>query len=177
MAITPLLLLSLPDVALGDRVLDDCSVGRLMFLIKSIFVQPEFSCHDGIMPRRSSIAKDHDFATVERCVVEQAIGEKMDGSPLPDEDAGKNPAAVALGRLGGQNGRRARAEALGSHQGPPSLKKRRGRVGARQTRKGLYSSPASSRSGSSSGQSPGRSLSTASLLKSKSIGSSAGPNR
>lgn len=45
-------------------------------------------------------------------VVEQAIGEKMDGSPLPDPDAGKNPHAVALGRLGGAKGGKARAEAL-----------------------------------------------------------------
>jgi hypothetical protein len=62
------------------------------------------------MPTRSS--KDHDFVTVARLVVEQAIGEKMDGSPLPDPNAGKNPAAVALGRLGGAKGGKARAEAL-----------------------------------------------------------------
>jgi hypothetical protein len=62
------------------------------------------------MPTRSS--KDHDFVIVARSVVEQAIGEKMDGSPLPDPNAGKNPAAVALGRLGGAKGGKARAEAL-----------------------------------------------------------------
>ena len=45
-------------------------------------------------------------------VVEQAIGEKMDGSPLPDPNEGKNPAAVALGKLGGKKGGKARAEAL-----------------------------------------------------------------
>jgi hypothetical protein len=50
--------------------------------------------------------------TVARRVVEQAIGEKLDGSPLPDKDAGKNPAAVALGRLGGPKGGKARAKAL-----------------------------------------------------------------
>jgi hypothetical protein len=32
------------------------------------------------MPKRSS--KDHDFATVARRVVEQAIGEHLDGTPL-----------------------------------------------------------------------------------------------
>lgn len=47
-----------------------------------------------------------------RHVVEQAIGEQMDGSPLPDPNAGKNPAAVALGRLGGAKGGRARADKL-----------------------------------------------------------------
>ena len=62
------------------------------------------------MPRRSS--KDHDFATVAKRVVEQAIGEQWDGSPLPDKAAGKNPAAVALGKLGGAKGGKARAAAL-----------------------------------------------------------------
>jgi hypothetical protein len=64
------------------------------------------------MPTRSSKPKDYDFATLARNVVEQAIGEKLDGSTLPDPNAGKNPAAVALGRLGGQKGGKARAEAL-----------------------------------------------------------------
>lgn len=62
------------------------------------------------MPKRSS--KDHDFATVARRVVEQAIGEKLDGSPLDDPNVGKNPAAVALGKLGGAKGGRARADKL-----------------------------------------------------------------
>jgi hypothetical protein len=64
------------------------------------------------MPARSSKPKDHDFVTVARNVVEQAIGERLDGSPLPDPNKGKNPAAVALGRLGGAKGGAARAAAL-----------------------------------------------------------------
>src|SRR4029453_9415061 len=68
------------------------------------------------MPSRSSKPKregtPHDFTTVARRVVEQAIGEHLDGSPLADPDAGKNPAAVALGRLGGAKGGKARGEAL-----------------------------------------------------------------
>jgi hypothetical protein len=64
------------------------------------------------MPTRSSKPKDHDFATLARNVVEQAIGEKLDGSPLPDPNPGKNPAAVALGKLGGAKGGAARAAAL-----------------------------------------------------------------
>ncbi len=72
------------------------------------------------MPSRSSTKKskpkregtEHDFTTVARRVVEQAIGERLDGSPLPDKDVGKNPAAVALGKLGGPKGGRARAKAL-----------------------------------------------------------------
>lgn len=61
-----------------------------------------------------------DFMELARGVVERAIGEQMDGKPLPtpavDE---RNPHAVALGRLGGQKGGKARAEKLSS------LKKKR----------------------------------------------------
>jgi hypothetical protein len=63
-----------------------------------------------IMPTRSS--KDHDFATNARRIVEQIIGEHLDGTPLEDPHAGKNPAAVALGKLGGAKGGAARAAAL-----------------------------------------------------------------
>jgi hypothetical protein len=51
---------------------------------------------------------------VARRVVEQAIGERLDGSPLPGPDEGKNPHAVALGKLGGAKGGKARAKALTS---------------------------------------------------------------
>lgn len=61
--------------------------------------------------KRPGTAKDHDFATIARNVVEQAIGEKLDGSPLPEAKK-KNPAAVALGKLGGAKGGTARAKAL-----------------------------------------------------------------
>lgn len=64
------------------------------------------------MPTRSSKPNHHDFATVARHVVEQAIGEKLDGPPLDDRNVGKNPAAVALGKLGGAKGGAARAAAL-----------------------------------------------------------------
>jgi hypothetical protein len=68
--------------------------------------------YNRIMPTRSSKPKDHDFATVARRVVEQTIGEHLDGTPLVDPNAGKNPAAVALGKLGGAKGGAARAAAL-----------------------------------------------------------------
>lgn len=68
------------------------------------------------MPSRSSKPKrtgtPHDFATIARRVVEQAIGETLDGQPLPDKEAGKNPAAVALGKLGGAKGGKMRAANL-----------------------------------------------------------------
>jgi hypothetical protein len=62
------------------------------------------------MPKRSST--DRDFAVNALRVVEQAIGEHMDGSPLEDQNESKNPAAVALGKLGGAKGGRARAAKL-----------------------------------------------------------------
>ena len=64
------------------------------------------------MPRRSSKIKEHDFAVTARKVFEQGIGEHLDGTPLENPDEGKNPHAVALGRLGGQKGGKARAEKL-----------------------------------------------------------------
>lgn len=77
------------------------------------------------MPTRSSVAKpkDHDFTRTALRVVEQAIGEQWDGSPLPDKDAGKNPAAVALGKLGGAKGGKARAEALSAKRRSAIAKK------------------------------------------------------
>lgn len=73
------------------------------------------------MPTRSSKARSrkrqgtlHDFTVVARRVVEQAIGEHLDGTPLENPDEGKNPHAIALGRLGGQKGGRARAARLSS---------------------------------------------------------------
>ena len=62
------------------------------------------------MPKRSST--DRDFAVNAFRVVEQAIGEHMDGPPLEDPNEGKNPAAVALGKLGGTKGGKARAAKL-----------------------------------------------------------------
>jgi hypothetical protein len=64
--------------------------------------------YNRIMPTRSS--KDHDLMAVAWHVVEQAIGEHMDCTPL--EKPTKNPAAVALGKLGGAKGGAARAAAL-----------------------------------------------------------------
>lgn len=65
---------------------------------------------------RTRSSKDHDFTVTARRVVEQAIGEHLDGTPLEDPSAGKNPHAVALGRLGGQRGGMARAAALSPHK-------------------------------------------------------------
>jgi hypothetical protein len=64
-----------------------------------------------IMAKRPKL-EDRDFSVIARHVVEQAIGEKLDGTPLDDPNAGKNPAAVALGRLGGLKGGKARTANL-----------------------------------------------------------------
>lgn len=45
-------------------------------------------------------------------IVDQATSDE----PAPDPDEGKNPAAVALGRLGGKKGGKARAEKLAPEQ-------------------------------------------------------------
>lgn len=66
------------------------------------------------MPKRP--IKDHDFATVARRVVEQAIGEHLDGTPLENPAHGKNPSAVATGRLGGLKGGKARANRLSAER-------------------------------------------------------------
>jgi hypothetical protein len=73
------------------------------------------------MRKRSS--KDRDFATIARNVVERAIGERLDGSPLQESDKGKNAAAVALGRLGGKKGGKARAAKLSAAQRSEIAKK------------------------------------------------------
>jgi hypothetical protein len=74
--------------------------------------------HRGIMPKRSSPKRD--FMEVGRAIVEQAIGEQMDGSPLPEPDT-RNPHAVALGSIARKKGGRARAKSLTPESDPRSL--------------------------------------------------------
>ena len=61
--------------------------------------------------------------TVGRNAVEKIIGEKLTGKPLDDPNAGKNPAAVALGKLGGAKGGAARAKSLTPDQRKAIAKK------------------------------------------------------
>jgi len=58
------------------------------------------------MPKRSS--KPRDLNSMAAAIVAQATSDE----PVPNPDEGKNPAAVALGRLGGQKGGKARAAKL-----------------------------------------------------------------
>ena len=57
------------------------------------------------MPKRSSTGRK-DASTLAKSIVDQATGD------APPTDDGKNPAAVALGRLGGLKGGQARAKKL-----------------------------------------------------------------
>jgi len=57
-----------------------------------------------------------DFMQVARGVVEQAIGEHMDGTPLEIPVDTRNPHAVALGSIGGRKGGKARAKKLTATQ-------------------------------------------------------------
>jgi len=60
------------------------------------------------MPKRSSKKKSRDVNVLASQIVVEATGE---ATPKP-EDSTKNPAAVALGRLGGLKGGKARANKL-----------------------------------------------------------------
>ncbi len=62
------------------------------------------------MPKRSS--KPRDLNAMAAAIVRESTSDE----PAPDPDEGKNPAAVALGRLGGQKGGNARAAKLTAEQ-------------------------------------------------------------
>ena len=72
------------------------------------------------MQNRSSKRKkkDHDFTVNAFRIVQEATGEaEEEQAPEPEPDIGdKNPHAVALGRLGGKKGGKARAEKLTPEQ-------------------------------------------------------------
>jgi len=71
------------------------------------------------MHKRSSKKKPRDVNTLASQIVEKATGEAV---PKP-EDSTKNPAAVALGRLGGLKGGKARASKLTPEQRKEIAKK------------------------------------------------------
>ena len=64
------------------------------------------------MPTRSSKKRPRDINERAKLIVDIATGAVED----KPEDEGKNPAAVALGRLGGQKGGKARAAKLTPEQ-------------------------------------------------------------
>ncbi len=71
------------------------------------------------MPKRSSKKQIRDVNVLAAHILEEATGERK---PKP-EDAKKNPAAVALGRLGGLKGGKARASKLTPEQRKESAQK------------------------------------------------------
>ncbi len=74
------------------------------------------ACYDSVMPKRPSKTRQ-DFAQNAFRVVQEATGQAPK-TPPPGEriDPTKNPAAIALGKLGGSKGGRARAAALTKKQ-------------------------------------------------------------
>ncbi len=64
------------------------------------------------MPKRSSIRKNADVNQLAKSIVDQITGGDTPTPPEPPSTGAKNPAAVALGRLGGIKGGKARAESL-----------------------------------------------------------------
>jgi hypothetical protein len=64
------------------------------------------------MPKRSS-TKPRDLNRLAKSIVDQATGQSP---PKAKADEGKNPNAVALGRLGGLKGGKARAEKLSAQR-------------------------------------------------------------
>lgn len=71
------------------------------------------------MPKRSSNKRGKDINVLASQIVEEATGEAVS----KPEDSTKNPAAVALGRLGGLKGGKARAEKLTPEQRKEIAKK------------------------------------------------------
>src|SRR5258708_1282724 len=80
-----------------------------------------------LRPARSS--KDQDFTTVAKRAVQQAIGEQSGGIALPEANKGKNPAAVALGKVGGAKGARRGRLRSARTTGTRSPRRSRGRGG------------------------------------------------
>jgi len=75
----------------------------------------------GAMPKRPG--QKRDFMQVARDVVEQAIGERLDGTPLEKPVDSRNPHFVALGSLGGKKGGQARARRLSAKRRSAIAKK------------------------------------------------------
>ena len=85
------------------------------------------TCEDSTVPKRSSKPKrPNDTNQLARSIVDIATGDAPHDEAEPEataEDEGKNPAAVALGRLGGLKGGKARAKALTKKQRAAIAKK------------------------------------------------------
>jgi hypothetical protein len=74
-----------------------------------------------------------DLNLLARSIVEESIGENLDGTPLDDPNEGKNSYAVALGRFGGAKGGKAREESLSPEKRKAIAKKAQRRGGNDKT--------------------------------------------
>ncbi len=72
-------------------------------------------------PRKKK--RDSDFAVTAFRVVQEATEEKQPEQPQEEKPQGKNPHAVALGRLGGLKGGKSRANKLTPEQRKEIAKK------------------------------------------------------
>lgn len=72
------------------------------------------------MPERPRRKRPRDPNARAFQIVQEAIGE---APPEPDPDEGKNPAAVALGRLGGRKGGKARAAKMTAQERSEAARK------------------------------------------------------
>jgi hypothetical protein len=77
------------------------------------------SRYNGNMPTRSS-KRPRDVNQLAKAIVDEATGS---APPEPKPEREKNPAAVALGKLGGQKGGKARAEKLSARKRSAIAKK------------------------------------------------------
>jgi len=68
------------------------------------------------MPKRSSKKKPRDVNQIAKRVVDIVSGEEPNVKPDDAADEGKNPHAVALGRMGGLKGGKARASKLSAER-------------------------------------------------------------
>jgi hypothetical protein len=75
------------------------------------------------MRKRSSKGKKLDLNELANDIVEEATDQKPEEPETKPENEGKNPAAVALGRLGGLKGGKARARKLTKKQRSEAARK------------------------------------------------------
>jgi hypothetical protein len=81
---------------------------------------PSQKCHIPSMAKHPKRPRDPN--QLAKLIVDIATGQVEDREPTPEEQ-GKNPAAVALGRLGGIKGGKARADSLTSERRSQIAKK------------------------------------------------------
>jgi len=83
-------------------------------------------CKNLFMPDRPRKKRPRDLSLLARQIVEEAMGEPLQPKPeteTPAKEDTRNPHAVALGRLGGKKGGKARAAKLTPEERKEAAKK------------------------------------------------------